>query len=80
MKCFLYSLVGILALGGVSYFLFFSEPAEMARGVDSFEVCVEAGYFVIDTFPRQCQTPEGDVFFEDEPVGVHGEMRQAIPE
>lgn len=33
-------------------------------GVNSFEECVAAGYPVMETYPRQCRTPDGRIFVE----------------
>ena len=43
--------------------------------VRSFKECVDLGYDVMESYPRQCKTPEGDVFTEDieEPVDDKGQ-------
>jgi len=33
--------------------------------VDNFKKCVAAGYPILNTNPRQCDTPREDVFFDD---------------
>lgn len=33
--------------------------------VESFSECVDAGYPVMESYPRQCRTPSGEVFVED---------------
>lgn len=33
-------------------------------GIASFEECEEAGYPVMESFPRRCQTPDGTTFIE----------------
>jgi hypothetical protein len=38
--------------------------------VFSFSDCVKAGYPVMEIYPRQCRTPEGTLFIEDEDVCV----------
>lgn len=38
----------------------------MGVEVNSFMECVEAGYLVMESDPRRCQTPEGLVFVEYE--------------
>lgn len=35
------------------------------REINSFEECVEAGYPVAESYPRQCQTPDGRNFVEE---------------
>jgi len=33
--------------------------------VDSFETCISAGHSVLPTHPRRCETPRGDIFYDD---------------
>lgn len=33
--------------------------------ITSFEECEDAGYPVMESYPRQCQTPEGTIFVEE---------------
>ena len=33
--------------------------------VESYGECVARGYKIMETFPRQCQTPGGQIFTED---------------
>ncbi|MDH7594283.1 MAG: hypothetical protein QHG99_08045 [Methanomicrobiales archaeon] len=33
--------------------------------IEDFDTCVSAGYPVMESCPRQCRTPEGQVFIED---------------
>ncbi|MBN2203195.1 MAG: hypothetical protein JW700_03345 [Candidatus Aenigmarchaeota archaeon] len=39
--------------------------------IDSFEDCIAAGYPALESYPRQCNTPDGKHFVEvlDEPIG-----------
>lgn len=41
-----------------------NEPFDQDITVDSFETCVEAGGSVMESFPRQCQAPDGQFFTE----------------
>ncbi|MCF7847110.1 MAG: hypothetical protein K9M51_03755 [Candidatus Gracilibacteria bacterium] len=36
-----------------------------AAEIDSFTDCVQAGYPIKESFPRQCSTPSGDLFVEE---------------
>lgn len=36
-----------------------------SQDITSFEECIEAGYPVMESFPRQCNTPEGKNFVEE---------------
>lgn len=74
----------LLALGSImvavfAYVLLLREPREQTKIIQSFDACIEAEYFVIDTYPRQCQTPEGAVFFEESSMTQQNVMRQATP-
>lgn len=40
-------------------------PAEPEKAVTNFEECAEAGYPVMESYPRQCRTPDGKNFTED---------------
>ncbi len=40
----------------------FSTPSEV---INSFEGCMEKGYIVMESYPRQCRTSQGDLFFEN---------------
>ncbi len=35
--------------------------------VDSFVSCIEAGFPILESYPRQCKTPEGETFIESVP-------------
>ena len=43
------------------------EYKDQYRGdeITSFEECVEAGYPVMESYPRQCRTPDGRTFTEE---------------
>ncbi len=41
--------------------------------VSNFNDCVNAGYEVIESHPRQCKTPEGEIHVEDIDVPVGGD-------
>jgi eight-cysteine-cluster-containing protein len=42
-------------------FLFGCESGEV---IDSFSKCVDAGYDVMESYPRQCNVPDGETFVE----------------
>lgn len=35
---------------------------QMVMQINSFEECARAGYSVRESFPEQCQTPDGRIF------------------
>lgn len=39
--------------------------------VDSFEACVAAGNPVMESYPRQCRTPDGQLFVEPVTQPIH---------
>ena len=65
-KIFILSLI-IIIFGGVAlYFFTFFKPGEVSIfNINNFEECVSAGYPVLESYPRQCKTPEGKTFTED---------------
>lgn len=56
----------IFILGGVAIYLILFKPGEAPRPIiNNFEECVSAGYPVLESYPRQCKTPDGKSFTED---------------
>lgn len=52
--------MALLAVAGVAYWW-----GNLAEKVTTFAECAEAGYPVIESYPRQCKTPNGKTFKED---------------
>ncbi|MFA5746610.1 MAG: Gmad2 immunoglobulin-like domain-containing protein [Candidatus Paceibacterota bacterium] len=50
-----------LALTGLNYF---TDKKVLPASVNNFEECAAAGYPVMESYPRQCKTPEGNNFIE----------------
>lgn len=44
--------------------LFINLPKEQKEEISSFEDCIDAGYLVMESYPRQCRTSEGKTFVE----------------
>lgn len=59
--------VGLLIIAVASYAAFFytPTPAPAPAHVTSFEECADAGNPVMESYPRQCTTPEGVHFTEN---------------
>ena len=56
----------VFILGGVAIYLILFKPGEAPRPIiNNFEECVSAGYPVLESYPRQCKTPDGKSFTED---------------
>jgi inhibitor of cysteine peptidase len=61
--------VVLFLLGGGMLFLTVSKKQPKLEKVQNFEGCLEAGYFLIPSHPRQCKTPDGQVFVEEKEEG-----------
>ena len=44
-------------------------PTDQSR-IDSFQSCAQAGYPVLESYPRQCRTPDGRNFMEEVPSSL----------
>lgn len=42
-----------------------TEPCGEAKEINNFQECLSAGYPVLESYPRQCKTSEGETFVED---------------
>jgi hypothetical protein len=42
----------------------FIARTSVEKPVNSFEQCAQAGYQILESYPRQCRTPSGKLFFE----------------
>jgi len=56
--------LGCAVIMAVTLYLFLEPqaPAKPVTLVTNFEECQDAGYPIMETYPEQCRTPEGDVF------------------
>lgn len=63
-KKLVYSIIGIViivvAASGTWLYFKTSRPE-----VKNFDECIKAGYPVMESYPRQCKTPGGEIFTED---------------
>jgi hypothetical protein len=57
------AVLGLIALG--LWFWLFRAPKIVVTEVESFEDCLKAGYPVMESFPRQCRTPDGRTYAEE---------------
>lgn len=56
----------VLALGTVAFFMFKNKAtAPDLSSIKSFGDCARAGYPVMESYPRQCRTPDGRLFAEE---------------
>jgi len=63
-KIFIFLIIVIL-VGTALYFTVCKPGEAPPPTVNSFEECVSAGYPVLESYPRQCKTPDGKTFTED---------------
>jgi hypothetical protein len=57
----LFVTVIIVLVAGAILFALWQKNAKVKK-IDSFDECVKAGYQVLETYPEQCKTPEGNSF------------------
>ncbi|KPJ57179.1 hypothetical protein AMJ49_01020 [Parcubacteria bacterium DG_74_2] len=62
-KKIIYLLIVIIIVGAVAWFWLYPKAPQIE--VKNFDECVKAGYSVMESFPRQCKTPDGKIFYED---------------
>ena len=55
----------VIIIGIVVYFTVFHLDGVLTPSINSFEECVSADYLVMESYPRQCKTPDGRNFTED---------------
>jgi hypothetical protein len=65
MKKIIFALIIIVLAGIVSYSAWLKPEKKPLPGIGNFEECLEAGYPVLESYPRQCQTPDNKTFTED---------------
>jgi len=58
-------LVVLLIVIVVSGYYVFRSPRADTAVITNFEDCVAAGYPILESYPRQCKTPDGKTFVED---------------
>ena len=61
----LLGLISLLLVGGVIYKIGRSDQENTISDITNFTECAEAGYPVMESYPRQCKTPDGRNFTED---------------
>ena len=68
LKTFILLLV-VVIIGTTATYLLVKRPACIfgpeKAAISSFEECAAAGYPIMESYPRQCKTPEGKTFTED---------------
>ena len=59
----IYVIGGIVIIGGIVWAGFYLKSVKPE--VQNFDECVAAGYPALESYPRQCKTPDGKTFIED---------------
>jgi hypothetical protein len=71
-RTFVFILVALIAVVGIivgtGVFKTHEQPQATAPEVLSFEDCAAAGYPVMESYPRQCRTPDGRLYVEEIPA------------
>lgn len=62
---FLLGLIALLLVGGVAYKIGYYENNGKTTQIANFEECMKAGYPIMESYPRQCKTPDGKTFTEE---------------
>lgn len=58
-------LIVMVVIGLLIYFWQSSKPSL----VSNFQECLQAGYPLLESYPRRCRTLQGEIFVEEIPVG-----------
>jgi len=63
---FIIILITALAFSSAAFFVYQQQGSEpIEPEVNNFQECVEAGYVIMESYPRQCKTPAGKTFVEE---------------
>ena len=65
----IYLILAIVLVVGLAIFFFVKSKKENITVV-SFETCEKAGYPVMESYPRQCKTPDGRTYAEEIPEKI----------
>lgn len=57
-----------------------SNPPTVTHTIDSFEECARAGYPIMESYPRQCRTPDGNSFTESIEISATAAVSTVVPE
>jgi len=74
----------IIVIAGVGYWIY--QSAMTPEQVKNFDECIAKGYLILESYPRQCKTPDNEIFteiipsIEPEPIGPDTEVFTEPPE
>jgi len=63
-KIFIFLLIIFIIVGTAVYLIILKQDEAPVVSIDSFEECISAGYPALESYPRQCRTPDGKSFTE----------------
>jgi len=64
-KIIIYIIFVIIVGTAIYYLIVVNQTETSSTTLNSFEECVSAGYLLLESYPRQCRTPDGQTFIED---------------
>jgi len=71
------ALVILLGTGAILLKILDKSTAKQIEEINSFKECAEAGYPILESFPRQCRTPDGRTFVSQEDLEQEKNMINA---
>jgi hypothetical protein len=54
----------LVIIAGAGYLIYISANKGVEQSITSFEECIKAGYPAMESYPRQCRVPGGELFVE----------------
>ena len=61
-----------MLIAGVALFFFYAYKSDVQKNSSpsNFDECADAGYPIMETYPRQCKMPDGAIFIEGDQICV----------
>lgn len=73
--------MAVMIGAGLGYFVGYDHGAkETPQAITSFEDCWDAGYPIMESYPEQCRTPDGQTFVREIPAENPEEPVTSEPE
>lgn len=58
-------IIGLVLIASVYFSVFYIKEKNAMQAINSFEACAQNGYPIMESYPRQCATPDGRSFVEE---------------
>lgn len=69
LKLLILGMAVVILLGtGLALLKILDKSTAQTKIINSFEECMKAGYPILESFPRQCRTPDGRTFVSQEDI------------